>query len=163
MPPTTPIDQLVPRASGETSFGLPPEGATTLSLLHLNDGDTSADPATADLVWMDQQPEGPDHTGLLVLPSADERKHWTELHPDLATIMDAPAMVRLEVAATNVPARMYTVKIWSAGPQRDRGRSSCVCRPCGRDRCRSRSCRPTGAFVGVVGVGDELDNPPHDV
>jgi hypothetical protein len=48
---------------------------------------------------------------LLVLPSADDREHWSTQHPDLAPIMNLPAMIRLEVAAANVPARHYTLKL----------------------------------------------------
>jgi hypothetical protein len=51
------------------------------------------------------------HEGLLVLPSMRSREEWIDPYPDLRPIEDCPAMVRLEVSGTNVPARLYTVKI----------------------------------------------------
>jgi hypothetical protein len=111
-PPIGATDRLLKRASGEATFGIPPDGEVRVSLLGLKDGWTDDDPTIAYLPWMNPGDDREVQPGVLVLPSTDERRSWSEQYPDLATIMDAPAMVRLEIAATNVPARLYTVKVY---------------------------------------------------
>jgi hypothetical protein len=111
-----PVDRLVPRASGETSYGVAPQAEVRLPFVTWLDGQTRADPVLASVAWAPKtsvaQTQIYDEAGgLLVLPSADDRAHWVEMHPNLVAIMSAPAMIRLEVAARNVPARLYTVKL----------------------------------------------------
>jgi hypothetical protein len=112
MPRLTALDQLLPRISGETSFALAPLGQVHLPLLTLSDRWTSADAALAQIATREDEGGEEQRGGLVILPSADERAAAVEESPGLQRALPSPAMIRLEVAATNVPARLFTFKIW---------------------------------------------------
>jgi hypothetical protein len=114
MPRLTPLDQLLPRISGETMFALAPLGQVRLPLLTFDDGWTSADPALARIATAKGAEGGEDGSrgDLVVLPNADQRGTALENHPGLRRALSSPAMIRMEVAATNVPARLFTLKLW---------------------------------------------------
>jgi hypothetical protein len=106
------VDRLVPRASGETTFVLAPEAEVRLPLFSVGGAWTDEEHAVASFPWWEGMTTvAGAHEGLLVLPSTRSRDEWIHPHPDLRAIEGCPAMVRLEVSATNVPARLYTVKI----------------------------------------------------
>lgn len=107
------VDALVARASGETAYTIGPGGDVRLMLVRLSDGYEARNPCIAEPSW-----EGPtanvgiyEVNGIVVAPSAEDRESWSEQHPDLASIMGDPAMVRLEVSAANVPTARYTLRM----------------------------------------------------
>jgi hypothetical protein len=103
------VDRLLPRASGETSFGIAPNGEVRLPLAILKDADTAEDKAVALLPAALGQGEGA--LEVLVAHPLAERREAVEQWPEAGEVSDKPAMIRLEVAADNVPARLYTVTI----------------------------------------------------
>jgi hypothetical protein len=106
------VDRLVPRASGETTFVLAPKAEVRVPLFSVGGAWTDEEHAVASFPWWDGMTTVVGaHEGLLVLPSMRSREEWIDPYPDLRPIEDCPAMVRLEVSGTNVPARLYTVKI----------------------------------------------------
>jgi len=104
-------DVLLPRVSGETAFGLSPGSAARVPLMTYRDAYEDGNAAIVELPWAEPEVAGRDERLLLVLPSVDDREYWVETHPDLVDLWPSPAMIRLEVAAANVPAKLYTVKL----------------------------------------------------
>lgn len=106
------VDRLVPRVSGETTFHVAPEAEVQLPLFSVGGAWTDQDHAVASIPWWDGTTTvSGDHEGRLVLPSMESREAWIDPFPVLRPIEECPAMMRLEVSGTNVPARLYTVKI----------------------------------------------------
>ncbi len=106
------VDQLLKRTSGQSTYAVAPQGQVLLDLVNLTDAYSPDQSVKAEPAW-----EGPvtnvgydDVDGLLVLPSQEARETWATQLPGLS--MDSAALVRLEVAASNVPAHLYTVKLY---------------------------------------------------
>ncbi|MEA2331369.1 MAG: hypothetical protein QOH58_1507 [Thermoleophilaceae bacterium] len=106
------VDLLLKRRSGESIYAVAPQGQVLLDLVDLTDANDPDQPVKARPAW-----DGPvtnvdyDNVGgLLVLPSQESRESWAEQMPGVR--MDSAALVHLEVAASNVPARLYTVKLY---------------------------------------------------
>jgi hypothetical protein len=106
------VDLLLKRRSGESTYSVAPQGQVLLDLVTLTDAYDPDQSVKAMPAW-----DGPvtnvgcdDVDGLLVLPSYEDREQWAGQLPGVP--MDSAALVHVEVAASNVPARLYTVKLY---------------------------------------------------
>jgi hypothetical protein len=100
-------DTLIPRPSGETTFDIPPRGEVRLPLMQLRDAEKPEEPVTAEVPWADVT-STLGHEGLLIAPSVDEVSRWKDEFP---AAMEGSASIELEVAARNVPARVYALTV----------------------------------------------------
>jgi hypothetical protein len=115
--PVVYVDKLLRRASGDDRFDIAPQGEVRLELATLKDGYGPDDPVVASVAW-----GGPgdnwgyleDPEQLLVLPSWEARLEWGE-QPTLGHFkppLDSPAVIILELAASNVSAKLWSVSLW---------------------------------------------------
>jgi hypothetical protein len=108
---STIVDRLLRRPSGEDRFDIAPGGEAQVEVAHLRDGYGPEDPVVAKVAW--GAPAGCESVHeiegeMIVLPSWTARLEWGDRQPP----MNSPAVIQMEVAAANVPARIWSLMLW---------------------------------------------------